>query len=259
MTNLSQHGNKTIRNTSIPHGINKRFIQPPDVFWIGGVIYNVTGHTVREFRNPGCHEVVNVIRNRPDGNRFVPSDDQRHNLPRPQEQITHVCVSGLLNRNPRSTSRVSSCSDNHGFVANPPTRNANCSRLTRSSVQEYSRTRTELVGSRCVKLSLIESTVDWIDGSKNSETSSLCARKFGYQFINSVSVCLPCQCQPPGLDSSFRLIISRRPKLDVLIRFPIRSRKHLLYPFVKLLGKCCQVLAGVEFGILQLLWLPVER
>ena len=115
-------------------------------------------------------------------------DNQRHSLHCSQEQITHVCVSGLLNRNPRSASRLSSCSDNHGFVANPPTRNANCSSLTTSGVQRYSRTRTELVGSRCVKLSLMESTVAWIDGSKNSETSALCARGFESKLTDSVSV-----------------------------------------------------------------------
>ena len=115
------------------------------------------------------------------------SDNQRHSLHCSQEQVTHVCVSGLLNRNPRSTRRFSSCSDNHGFVANPPTRNANCSSLAMSGVQEYSRTRTEFVGSRSVKLSLMESTVDWIDGSKNSETSALCTRRFWSRFTDSVS------------------------------------------------------------------------
>jgi len=164
-----------------------------------------------------------------------------------------VCVSGLLNRNPRSTSRSPSCSDNHGFVANPPTRNANCSRLIMSGVQEYPRTRTELVGSFCVKLSLIESTVAWIDGSKNSETSFLCVRRLECQFINGVSERLPGQCQPPGLDSNLRVIISRRSKLDILIRILVRSREHLLHSFVKLLGKRCQVLGGVECRILQLL------
>jgi len=33
----------------------------PDMFWIGGVIYDTTEHTVREFRDPGCDEMVNVI------------------------------------------------------------------------------------------------------------------------------------------------------------------------------------------------------
>ena len=106
------------------------------------------------------------------------SDNQRHSLHCSQEQVTHVCVSGLLNRNPRSASRLSSCSDNHRFMANPPTRNADYSSSTTSGVQQYSRTRTEFVGSRSVKLSLMESTVDWIDGSKNSETSALCTRRF---------------------------------------------------------------------------------
>ena len=121
------------------------------------------------------------------------SDNQRHSLHCSQEQITHVCVSGLLNRNPRSASRLSSCSDNHGFMANPPTRNANCSSSTTSGVQEYSRTRTEFVGSRSVKLSLMESTVDWIEGSKNVETCALYARMSQYQFINKVGVNLPSQ------------------------------------------------------------------
>ena len=71
MTNPSQHSSKSTRNTSALRGIKKRLIEAPDKLWVGGVIRKVTRHTVREFRNPGCHEMVNVIRNRPDGNRFV--------------------------------------------------------------------------------------------------------------------------------------------------------------------------------------------
>ena len=167
-------------------------------------------------------------------------------------------MSGLQNSNPRSTSRFSSCSETHGLVAKPPTRNANCSSLTRSSIHEYQSVRTELMGRRRLKLSLIESTVDWIEGSKNPETCALCARMSRRKFVQKVSANLPSQCQLSGLDSTAGIIISRRAKLDILVRMAIRNRKDLLYPSVKLLGKCCQVLGGVEFRILQLLWLRLS-
>jgi len=61
MTNPSQHGLKMARNTSIPHGINKRFTFALDMLWIEGVIYGITEHTIREFRDPACDEMVNVI------------------------------------------------------------------------------------------------------------------------------------------------------------------------------------------------------
>ena len=163
-----------------------------------------------------------------------------------KRMITHVCVSGLQNWNPRSESRRWSCSYSHGLVAKPPTRNANCSRLTRSGVQGYQGIRTELVGRRCIKLTLIESTVDWIEGSKNVETCALCARKLWCQFVSRVSVSLPGQCQPPALDSTVGIVISQGAKFDVLILMTIRRRKDLLYPFVKFLGKRCQVLGGIE-------------
>ena len=161
--------------------------------------------------------------------------------------------SGLQNRNPRSKSRFWSCSDNQGLVANPPTRNANCSWLIRGDVQEYQRTRTELVGRRRLKLSLIESTVDWIEGSKNTETCALYARKFQHRHIVGASVSLPSQRQPPGPDSIFGIIVSRGAKFDILVRITVRSRKDLFHPLVKLLGKSCEVARGVEFGVLQLL------
>ena len=161
--------------------------------------------------------------------------------------------SGLQNRNPRSKSRFWSCSDNHGLVAKPPTRNANCSWLIRSGIQEYQRTRTELVGRRRLKLSLIESTVDWIEGSKNTETCALYARNFESQRVNRATVSSPRQRQPPGPDSTVGIVISRGTKFDILIRIAVRSRKDLFHPLIKLLGKCCEVARGVEFGVLQLL------
>ena len=107
------------------------------------------------------------------------------------------------------------------------------------------------MGRRRLKLSLIESTVDWIEGSKNPETCALCARSSGYQFVSKVSVSLPGQCQLPALDSTPGIVISRGAKFDVLIPMTIQSRKDLLHPFVELLRKRCQVLSGVEFRILQ--------
>ena len=73
MTNPSQHIFKMAGNTAIPHGINIRLICAPDVFWAGRVIQDAAEHTVREFRDPACHEVVNIIRNCPDSNGFIPA------------------------------------------------------------------------------------------------------------------------------------------------------------------------------------------
>ena len=53
--------------------------------------------------------------------------------------------------------------------------------------------RTELVGRRRLKLSLMESTVDWIDGSKNPETSTLYARMSQRQFTHRLSASVPSQ------------------------------------------------------------------
>jgi len=44
----------------------------PDVLWIGGVVCRVTEYTVRELRDPAYHEMVNMIRNRPNSDGFVP-------------------------------------------------------------------------------------------------------------------------------------------------------------------------------------------
>ena len=125
--------------------------------------------------------------------------------------------------------------------------------------QKCQRIRTDLVGRRCLKLSLIEFTVDWIEGSKNSETCALRARMSRSRFINKVSVNLPSQRYPPGLDSVVEIVVSRRTKFDVLICTATRGRKDLLHPFVELLGERCQVLGVVEFRIRQLLWLGPGR
>ena len=69
------------------------------------------------------------------------------------------------------------------------------------------------------------------------------------RFINKVSVNLPSQSYPPGLDSIVEVIVPRRTKFDVLICTVVRNRKDLLHPFVELLGERCQVFRVVEFGI----------
>ena len=127
-----------------------------------------------------------------------------------------------------------------------------------SGVQNYRSGRTELVGRRRLKLSLIESTVDWIEGSKNPETCALCARKFGCYFGSRVSVSLPSQYQFPALDSILGIMISWGAKFHVLIPTTVRRRKDLLYPFVELIGKRYQVLGGIELRMLQFGWLRVE-
>ena len=127
VVNLGQHCVKTTLNTFIPHRINVRLMLALSVLWVGGVVYHRAWHTVREFRDPLFNEMVNVVRNRPNADRFIPMQNNLYSLSSPQRQSTHVCSSGLQNWNPRSESRFCSWSDNHGFVANPPTRNAVCS------------------------------------------------------------------------------------------------------------------------------------
>jgi len=71
VTDPRQHGVEMAWNTFIPHGINVCLVCALGVLWIGGLVLNATGHTVRELRDPACNKVVNEIRNRPDGNGFV--------------------------------------------------------------------------------------------------------------------------------------------------------------------------------------------
>ena len=97
------------------------------------------------------------------------------------ESHSHVCVSGLKNLNPRSESRSPSCSDSHGLEANPPTRKANCMRSFRRAGRGISNSRTEFMERISVKFSLTESTVDWIEGSKNPATCFLCVD--GWAFV----------------------------------------------------------------------------
>ena len=61
MTNPSQHSNESTLNVSLPHVVNIRLIGALDMLWIGGVVFSFTGHAVREFRDPSCHEMVDVI------------------------------------------------------------------------------------------------------------------------------------------------------------------------------------------------------
>ena len=77
--------------------------------------------------------------------------------------------------------------------------------------------RTDFVGRRRLKLSLIVSTVDRIEGSKDAATCALYAKMSRRGFINRVNVSLPSQRYFPGLDSVVGIIVSRRTKFDVLI------------------------------------------
>ena len=95
-----------------------------------------------------------------------------------------------------------------------------------------------------------------MDGSKKPETSVLYAWGFECQSINRASLNLPSQRQSPCLDSTREIIVSRGAKSDILSRLIIREDP--LDPFVEFLGKCCQVLWGVELGTTKLLWLRVQ-
>ena len=49
MTDPNQHNIETPRNKSLPNGVNIHRVRAPDMLWIGGVVYDVTEHTIREF------------------------------------------------------------------------------------------------------------------------------------------------------------------------------------------------------------------
>ena len=165
-------------------------------------------------------------------------------------------VSGLQVFSPISKNCFSSCSDNHGLVAKPPTRNTSCPRTIRDRIYEVPSVRTESGSRFCLRLSLTASTVDRIEGSKNPETCALYAWRLWCQFLNRLNASPPCQRKPPGLDSTIGIIIPQGSKSDVLSCLIVREDP--LYPFIELLGKCPQVLRGVELGTLPLLWLTVE-
>ena len=71
MTNPSQHIIKMSGNAFNPRGINIRLVCAPGMLWIEGLVFGITKCTVREFRDPSCYEMVNVIRNCPDCNGFI--------------------------------------------------------------------------------------------------------------------------------------------------------------------------------------------
>ena len=87
-----------------------------------------------------------------------------------------MLVSGLKNFNPRSESRRLSWSDNHGLEAKPPTRKAHYTQTFRCAGQNILNQLTESKERISAKFSPIESTVDWMEGSKNPETWYLCVR-----------------------------------------------------------------------------------
>ena len=60
MANPSQHS-KEMKNALFSHGINIRHMRALGVLWIGGVVCNATECTVRELRDPACHEMVSII------------------------------------------------------------------------------------------------------------------------------------------------------------------------------------------------------
>ena len=117
--------------------------------------------------------------------------------------------------------------------------------------------RTEPLARRRLKSSLIDVTMDRMEGSKNPATCALCARTFRCRFVSRMSTDLPGQHQPPGLYSTLGIVIPCGAKFDVLRRSV--ARKDSLHPFVESLAERCQVLGGVEFGIPQLLWLQIGR
>ena len=58
-TTPRQHSIKMTTDTSFPRGMYERFILKPDTLWIGGIT-DVTGSTIRKFREPLYHKMVNV-------------------------------------------------------------------------------------------------------------------------------------------------------------------------------------------------------
>ena len=49
VTNPRQESVEVATNTFLPHGVIIRVVLAQDVLWVGGVVWDATAHTVREF------------------------------------------------------------------------------------------------------------------------------------------------------------------------------------------------------------------
>jgi len=123
--------------------------------------------------------------------------------------------------------------------------------------KEKTDVRTEPRARRWLKSSLIDATVDRMEGSKNPEICVLHARRFRHRFANGTGTGLPSQHQPPSPYSTLGIVIPCRAKFDILRR--LVTRKDPLHPFVELSGEIFQVPEGVEFGIPPQLWSRIWR
>jgi len=60
MTNPTQHS-KEMMNPFFSHGVDIQHMRASGVLWIGGVVCSATEYTVRELRDPACHEMVSIV------------------------------------------------------------------------------------------------------------------------------------------------------------------------------------------------------
>ena len=98
VTNLSQHSVKTTLDTLIPHTINVRLMLALSVLRVGGVVYKIAWHTVCEFRDPPFHEMVDIIRNRPNADSLIPVQNNLYSLSSPRDRsltcVRQACKTG---------------------------------------------------------------------------------------------------------------------------------------------------------------------
>ena len=145
------------------------------MLWVGGPVEDRTCGSVCELCNTSFGEAIDAERDGSNGNCFVTSWRLTGEAPTSSKGLdrSHLSVSGLKTFSPRSESRRSSSSVSHELEENPPVRKAGYVRIVRLVGKWIFTLPTEFTGRFPMKFSLMQSTVDRMEGSKNPDTSFL--------------------------------------------------------------------------------------
>ena len=111
-----------------PSGTQPLFLGTATVFGVSHIKVDVSDGSIGILDEPARHEVVEMIRGRAEGNRFVSRGPI--SLPRAQEraesEIAYLCVSGRESFKPNAASSRAIPLNNQGLSAKPPTKKTNC-------------------------------------------------------------------------------------------------------------------------------------
>ena len=173
MPNLKEHDLEGIGNALFSLNVYVSFVLAFDVCRGNRVVGDGARDAICVPRYTSTYKIVNAKRDGSDCNCSVTVEGLSNEASTKKSGHSHVFVSGLKNLNPRSESRRSSWLASHGLEANPPTRKTSYTWIVRCAGKETLNVRTGFKEIISVKFSLIASTVDWIDGSKNPATCSL--------------------------------------------------------------------------------------